>query len=258
MASSGDKAGNLEKAKTMAVSAAEKGAKLIIFPELFNYLPERIAVEGYRSNAESLKGQTIGMLTEIAENSALAIVAGSIIESSQGKLFNTSCLITPGGKIEAYRKVHLFNYGGIAESSVFLEGEKPKVAEYGSLKIGLTTCFDLRFPELYRAEALMGARLITNVAAFLEKTGKAHWMVLLRARAIENQLFIVAANQAKSGRGGQVYYGNSAIIDPWGRIIARAGEEEQLLVADVELDEADRIRNRMPIFGSRRPSAYSV
>lgn len=258
MASGEDKADNLRKARAMAASAVEKGAKLIVLPELFNYLPERITFEGYSRNAENLKGQTIDTLTKIVEENSVVMVAGSLTESSHGRLFNTSCLITPGGKIEAYRKVHLFNYGSINESSVFHEGEEPKVAEYDGLKIGLTTCFDLRFPELYRAEALLGAVLITNVAAFLERTGRAHWMVLLRARAIENQVFIVAANQARSERGGPVYYGNSTIIDPWGRIIARAGEDEQLLLADIEPREVGEVRDKMPIFASRRPRVYSV
>jgi len=257
MASTDDKADNLKKARIMIFSAIDKGAKLILLPEMFNYLPERISLEGYQKNAEVMDGPTINMLSQIVDDKKVAIIAGSIAEIDQGRIFNTSCLIAPGRKT-AYRKIHLFKFGQINESKVFRAGAEPRVADYEGLRIGLTTCFDLRFPELYRSEALLGASIIANVAAFLEKTGRAHWMVLLRARAIENQVFIVAANQAKSERGGPAYYGNSAVIDPWGRILARAGAGEELLVTDIETGRVEEVRHSLPLLDQRRPETYCL
>jgi predicted amidohydrolase len=188
----------------------------------------------------------------------LAIIAGSIIEKNKEELFNTSCLIAPNGKLFFYRKVHLFRFGLINESSVFSEGTEPSVAEFSGKKIGLTICFDLRFPEVYRAEMLVGAELISNVAAFLEKTGRAHWMTLLRARAIENQVFVLAANQAGVEGEGPVYFGNSCVIDPWGELVAKAGQQEELLIADVDLRRVREVRREFPCLSAIRPKAYTI
>jgi predicted amidohydrolase len=259
IASGEDKQENLKKAKKMVLQAADKGAELILLPELFNYLPETITADAYRKKAERLDGPTIGMLKDIAATRNIAIVSGSIAEEEEGgKIYNTSFFIGSSGIIAGYRKIHLFKFGDIDETTVFEGGVKPVVAEGKGFKIGLTTCFDLRFPELYRSEALMGAGIIANVAAFLESTGRAHWIVLLRARSIENQVFILAANQAKSVRKGTTYYGNSAIIDPWGKIIARAGQAEELLIADLDLDQICRVRNNLSVIDSRRPNAYRL
>jgi len=258
MASGEDKAENLKKASEMVISAIEKGAELILLPELFNYLPPRMTREGYMKNAEMLDGPSMTALSKIAKDEGVAIIAGSIAEKSKEGLFNTSCLVTPSGILGAYRKVHLFKFGEIDEGKVLSAGKEPKVVEYRGTKIGLTICFDLRFPELYRAETLLGAELISIVAAFLEKTGRAHWMPLLRARAIENQLYILAANQAKSARKGPVYYGHSCVIDPWGRIVARADQGEELLIADLQLEKVKRVRQGLPSLSLRRPDVYRV
>jgi predicted amidohydrolase len=246
MASGEDKAKNLKKASEMIISAIEKGAELILLPELFNYLPPMMTKEGYLKNAETFDGPTITALTKIAKYRGVAIIAGSIAEKSKEGVFNTSFLVSPSGILGSYRKVHLFKFGEIDERKVLSAGKEPKVIEYKGLKVGLTICFDLRFPELYRAETLLGAELISIVAAFLEKTGRAHWMPLLRARAIENQLYVLAANQAKSARRGPIYYGNSCIIDPWGKIVARADQEEDVLIADLQLENVEKVRRRLP------------
>jgi predicted amidohydrolase len=258
MVSGENKVKNLKVAKGMVISAAEKGAELVLLPELFGYLPPTINRKGYLQNAENINGQTLTMLSKIAREGGLAIIAGSIIEKSKYELFNTSCLVAPDGKLFSYRKVHLFKFKGINESSIFSEGAEPSVAEFLGKKIGLTICFDLRFPEIYRAEMLMGAEMISNVAAFLEKTGKAHWMTLLRARAIENQVFVLAANQAKGEGEGPVYFGNSCVIGPWGELVAKAGQQEELLIADVDLRKVREVRRELPCLNARRPEAYII
>ena len=258
IASGENKEENLEKAKRMVLQAADNDSKLVMLPEMFNYLPEVPNAEKYRRNAESLNGPTINSMIEIAFERNITIISGSIAENCQGRIYNTSCLIRPSRKVFTYRKVHLFKFGNINETAIFENGAEPLVTIGEGLKIGLTTCFDLRFPELYRTEALMGAQVITNVAAFLESTGRAHWMVLLRARAIENQVFILAANQAKSARRGATYYGNSAVIDPWGKILARAHQKEELLITDICPAKVDEVRNKMPAICARRPSVYKL
>jgi predicted amidohydrolase len=258
MGSGENKAKNLKLAKEMVISAAEKGAELVLLPELFGYLPPKITRKRYLQNAEDANGKTLTMLLKIAKERGLAIIAGSIIEKCKEELFNTSYMIVPDGKMFSYRKIHLFKFGGINESNVFSEGTAPSVAEFRGQKIGLTICFDLRFPEIFRAEMLMGAELISNVAAFLEKTGSTHWLTLLRARAIENQVFVLAANQAKKEGEGPVYFGNSCVVDPWGELVAKAGQREELLIANVNLRKIREIRRELPCLGARRPNAYII
>jgi predicted amidohydrolase len=256
MASGRDKGENLRKAEAMINEALDGGAKLIILPELFSFLPPKIDGEAYRRNSEPLGGPTLCRLREVSKKEGVAIVAGSIIEAMGEKLYNTSCLILPSGEVHPYRKVHLFKYGSINETLVFSEGKGGAVFAWGGLQLGLTVCYDLRFPEIYRAEALRGANAICNVAAFLEMTGRAHWITLLRARAIENQVFVFAANQARGEGPGPNYYGNSCIIDPWGKMVARAGYGEEVLFGDVELARVEEVREKLPTLMARRPDAY--
>jgi predicted amidohydrolase len=256
MASGPVKGENIRKAEKMICEALEGGARLVILPELFSFLPLKIDRDAYRSNSETLSGPTTNWLRDLSRKNGTAIVGGSMIEAGGGMLYNTSCLILPSGEVCPYRKVHLFKYGEINEAQVFSEGGRGEVFVWDRVRLGLTICYDLRFPELYRAEALLGAKAICNVAAFLEKTGRAHWLTLLRARAIENQVFILAANQALSDRPGPRYYGNSCIIDPWGKVVARAGNGEEVILGDIDLARVDMVRERLPSLSSRRPDAY--
>jgi predicted amidohydrolase len=256
MASGPVKGDNIRKAEKMIGEALEGGARLVLLPELFSFLPPKIDREAYASNSEPLGGPTLNWLREICRKNGAAIVGGSIIEASGRRLYNTSCLILPSGEVYPYRKVHLFKYGEINETHVFSEGGRGEVFVSDRARLGLTICYDLRFPELFRVEALLGANVICNVAAFLEKTGRAHWLTLLRARAIENQVFILAANQALSDGPGPRYYGNSCIVDPWGRVSARAGNGEEVLLGDIDLARVDEVRETLPSLGSRRPDAY--
>src|SRR5512136_1032222 len=256
MASGPVKGENIRKAEEMIGEALEGGARLILLPELFSFLPPRIDREAYISNSEPLGGPTLNWLRELCRKNGAAIVGGSIIEAIGRRLYNTSCLILPSGEVYPYRKVHLFKYGDINEAQVFSEGGRGEVFVSDRARLGLTICYDLRFPELYRAEALLGANVICNVAAFLEKTGRAHWFTLIKARAIENQVFILAVNQAMSDMPGPRYYGNSCIVDPWGKVVVRAGNGEEVVLGDIDLARVDQVRSRLPSLSARRPDAY--
>jgi predicted amidohydrolase len=258
MSSNENKEGNLNKALHFVQKAINEGAELIVLPELFNYLPPQMTKEGHLKNAEDMNGPSIKVLEKMAKSHNVAIIAGSITELDRGKLYNTSFVISNRGVLGKYRKVHLFKFGGIDETSVFEAGNKPEVINLYGVKIGLTICFDLRFPELFRTETLMGADLIVNVAAFLEKTGKVHWIPLLRARSIENQVFLIAANQAKIKGQNHKYYGHSCIIDPWGRVVAKAKSDECVITGKIDLKRIEEIRKKMPLLEMRRVDVYDI
>ncbi|MDD1775743.1 MAG: hypothetical protein LUP94_00135 [Candidatus Methanomethylicus sp.] len=252
MASCSYKEKNIQKAIEMIRELSEGGAQLVLLPELFNYLPPRISLEAYKKNAEALDGPTIAKLIDTAKDRGICIIAGSIIEKRASGFSNTSCIVTPQGLGSCYRKMHLFKYGNINEGQVFEAGDEPVVAELSGINVGMTICYDLRFPELYRKEMLAGAEAITNVAAFLKETGRMHWMPLLRARAIENQVYMLAANQASVEGNSPCYYGHSCVIDPWGRIVARADSEENVILADISRNRVREVRERLPALKSIR------
>ncbi|SRR5581483_5148441 len=262
--STGDKARNLEVAERLVRAAARGGAGLVALPEKWNLLGDPATLlEG----AEPLEGPTITAARSWARELGIHLVAGSIAERAEGheKPFNTSVLIGPGGELEAhYRKIHLFDVdvGGVAYRESAHEeagGEVVTAGLVGELEgvtLGLTVCYDLRFPELYRILAVRGATVITVPAAFTLDTGKDHWEVLLRARAIENQAFVVAPNQIGEAPPHYRSYGRSTILDPWGVVLAQAPDEECFIAADLDLDALDRIRASLPSLANRRPDAY--
>ncbi|MDI9643633.1 MAG: carbon-nitrogen hydrolase family protein [Candidatus Verstraetearchaeota archaeon] len=248
MASCADKRRNLQKAVQMIREAANNEADIAVLPELFNFLPRRMTKEECIPNAENEEGQTISLIRELSKEEEIAIVAGSIIESEGPKMYNTAFVVTKKGILGKYRKNHLFNYGKIKESDVFLAGKDPLVADICGIKTGITICYDLRFPEIFRAEALSGAEAIINVAAFLEETGRAHWTTLLRARAIENLTYVIAANQAGAPENGFKFYGHSCIIDPWGRIVSMADRGEGIILGELKTEKVKELREKMPVF----------
>ncbi len=177
-------------------------------------------------------------------------------------MHNTSVLIGPDGSdLAVYRKIHMFDVlvGGVAyrESEFEDPGEEIVTASLGEAELGMTVCYDLRFPELYRILALRGARLITVPSAFTAVTGRDHWEVLLRARAIENQVFVIAPNQIGEAPPHYDSYGHSAIVDPWGKVLAIAPDEECFIAADLDLGAQDEVRDSLPSLANRRPEAYS-
>lgn len=229
---------------------------LIALPEVFAL---RGADEDYRVHAQSLHGEIAQWLGNIAKSRNVWILAGSIIEKARGKCFNTCLLFDRRGRIVAkYRKIHLFeaqldNGQSVRESDIYSAGDRPVMANIEGWVCGLAICYDLRFPELFRHYAGKGAHLFFIPANFTQKTGKDHWETLLRARAIENQAFIVASDQCGANpKTGIASYGNSMIVGPWGEIICRAGEKECVLTATLNPDELRRTRKRIPVLAHRR------
>ena len=258
--STADKARNLETAERLVRAAARDGARLVVLPEKWNLLGDSaMLMEG----AEPLDGPTIDAASSWARELGIHLVAGSIAERVEGreKAFNTSTLIGPGGELQArYRKIHMFDVdvGGVAyrESEHEEAGDELVIGELEGVTLGMTICYDLRFPELYRILAVRGAMVITVPSAFTLDTGKDHWEVLLRARAIENQAFVVAPNQIGEAPPHYRSYGRSMIVDPWGVVLGQAPDEECFVAAELDLDAQARVRATLPSLANRRPEAY--
>ena len=199
----------------------------------------------------------------LREAKTIALVGGSITERRDGreKLSNTSLVLdTDGSVVATYRKIHLFDVevGGVTyrESEAEEPGDEPVVTRVEDWGLGLTVCYDVRFPELYRILALEGAELVTVPAHFTTPTGKDHWHVLLRARAIENQCYVAAAAQIGETLPGKPAYGRSLIVDPWGLVVAQAPDEETVIAVELDRARIDDVRRSLPSLASRREEAY--
>ena len=257
--STGEKDRNLATAERLVRAAAADGAELVALPEKWNLLA---GGEELLAGAEPLDGPSLGAARGWARELGIHLLAGSIAERGEGRAWNTSVLIGPdGADLAAYRKLHMFDVdaGGVAyrESEHEQPGSELVTAPVGDLTLGMTVCYDLRFPELFRILALHGARLIAVPSAFTRATGTDHWEVLLRARAIEDQVFVLAPNQV--GRAAPHFdsFGHSAIVDPWGTVLAVAPDEECFVAADLDLAVQDRVRAELPSLANRRPEAYA-
>jgi deaminated glutathione amidase len=258
-----DKDRNLASADRLTRAAAADGAELVVLPEKFNVLGTH---EHYRQGAEPIEGgRTINWARGTARELGIDLVAGSIPELRDGrdKLSNTSVHVGPDGEIKGvYRKIHMFDVvvGGqtYRESESEEPGEEIVLSETaGRTPLGMTVCYDLRFPELYRILAVRGARILVLPAAFTKITGQAHWEVLIRARAIENQAFVVAADQIGHSPGDHDSFGGSIIVDPWGEVLAKAPDEETFIAADLDLARQEEIREQLPSLANRIPTAYA-
>jgi deaminated glutathione amidase len=249
-------------AERLVREAAADGAELVV-------LPERLDIRGrnraYEAGAEGLHGSVARWGAALARELGIDLVAGSFAERREGheKLSNTSLHFGSDGELRAaYRKIHMFDVvvGEIEyrESSHHEPAEEVVLSETADgTSLGLTICYDLRFPELYRILALRGARIVTIPSNFTKPTGEAHWEVLNRARAIENQVFVVAPGQAGPQLPEGESYGNSMIVDPWGVVLARAAaESEGFVAADLDLGRQDEVRDKLPSLANRIPGAY--
>jgi predicted amidohydrolase len=255
-----DKDRNLRAADALVRGAAGDGAELIVLPEKFNLLG---TTEQMVAGAEPLEGGTLGWAGALAAELGVWIVAGSIVErlEDEDKLRNTSALVGPDGGIKAvYRKIHMFDVevAGVTyrESDSEAGGDEIVVANAADMPLGMAICYDLRFPEVFRILTLRGARAVALPAAFTLHTGKDHWEVLVRARAIENQVFMVAAGQIGKHPPDHESYGRSMMVDPWGVTLAVAPDEECYIVADLDVGVQERIREKLPALANRRPEAY--
>jgi predicted amidohydrolase len=258
--STDDKDRNLEAADRLTRAAAADAAQLVVLPEKFNVLGTH---KDYAAGAEPLDGPTISWARDSARELGIDLVAGSIVERREGreKLSNTSVHVGPDGEVKAvYRKIHMFDVvvGGqeYRESESEEPGEEVVLSEAAGRPLGLTVCYDLRFPELFRILAVKGARVITLPAAFTKVTGRAHWEILIRARAIENQAFVVAADQIGSHPPDKESFGGSMVVDPWGEVLARAPDEESFVAADLDFARQDEVREQLPSLANRVPGAY--
>ncbi len=257
--STNEKAKNLGTAERLVRAAAADGAELVALPEKWNLLA---GGEELLAGAEPLDGPTLSTARGWARELGIYLLAGSIAEQSSGqKAFNTSVLIDPDGEdLAVYRKIHMFDVdaGGVSyrESDHEEPGEEIVTAPIADTTAGLSVCYDLRFPELYRILAVRGARILTVPSAFTLATGRDHWEVLLRARAIESQTFVLAPNQFGEAPPHFSSNGRSMIVDPWGVVLATAADEECFVAAELDFAAQDRVRESLPSLASRRPAAY--
>jgi predicted amidohydrolase len=283
--STAEKAANLEAADRLTRAAAADGARLIVLPEKWTALGSD---DDMRAGAETLQGPAISWARALARELGIDLIAGSILEriesgapgassaidraslprSDRGpgapaeRLANTSLHIDPRGEVRAaYRKLHMFDVEvegrAYRESAITEAGEEIVLsATAGGVELGLTICYDLRFPELYRILALRGARVFPLPAAFTLPTTRDHWETLVRARAIENQAFVIAANQVGTHPGGHHSGGRSMIVDPWGAVLAEAPDGEGCILADLDLGRQEEIRMQFPALANRRPEVY--
>lgn len=261
MCSTPEKGRNLETAAGLIAEAAGTGANFVALPELFNLWGSGAQI---REGAESLDGSTITWACKQAAELRIVLLAGSITERStqDGEhLYNTSCLIDASGEVIAtYRKIHLFDVdvpgAHHRESATITAGNEVVVADAGGLRVGMATCYDLRFPELFRAHLDRGANTVVLPSAFTAATGKDHWEPLVRARAIENQMFVIAPNQRGSSNEKLHWHGRSMIIDPWGIVLATAPDRDCVISADLDLDQQHHIRSILPSGDHRRPEIF--
>jgi predicted amidohydrolase len=262
MNSRGNRLQNVQKALNLVDQAASQGAEFVLLPEYMTFLG---GYENYKKAAESVPGETSEALAKKALQHKIVLHGGSLIEKSvdPNRFYNTSLIFDPSGRlIGTYRKIHLFDIdipGQVneRESQVILPGDRLVLVKLPECKLGMSICFDLRFPEMYRQLAAAGAEMFVVPSAFAKTTGQVHWEILLRARAIENHAYVLAAGQyGKDDEGGE-YYGHSMIIGPWGEIIAKSSEDEDcVLLADINFDEVRKRRNQLAVLQFRKPHIY--
>jgi deaminated glutathione amidase len=252
-----DKAVNLKEAEHWIRLAAAEGAKLVALPEVFIWRGDK---KNELSAAETIPGPTSHRIAALARETGIYLLAGSILEEIPGsqRAYNTSLLFDPAGALVAsYRKIHLFDVdlaNGISarESDTRAPGNKPVVACTDLCTVGFSVCYDLRFPELYRELARRQARIVFVPAAFTAYTGQAHWEPLLRARAIENQFYVIAPGQfGKSSKSFQTH-GHSMIVSPWGEILAELSDGAGFIIAEVDLDYLQKVRTELPALAHRK------
>ncbi len=250
---------NWKKAGDMAAEAAARGAEMVVLPEMWNcpysndYFPLFAEREG---------GETMAFLSETARSRKLWIIGGSIPEREGDRVYNTSYSFDPAGKlIGKHRKVHLFDIdiaGGIRfmESETLTAGDRYTLIETGFGRVGIAICFDVRFPEMFRSMALAGAELIVVPGAFNMTTGPAHWELTMRARALDNQVYVAACSPARDTTGPYVAYGNSCVANPWGELCGKADASETIVTAQLDSGFIRDIREQLPLLKARRPQVY--
>jgi len=257
-----DKRKNLDTARAMIARAAAQGARLVVLPEMFNC---PYVARLFPRYAESYPGgETFAMLSEAAAEEKIYLVGGSVPEREGDSTFNSSFVFGPEGNLLGrHRKMHLFDVdlpGGVRvmESSTLGAGGQPTVIKTQLCDIGVAICYDVRFPELIRLMALGGARVMVIPAAFNMTTGPAHWDMVYRCRAVDNQVYVIAASPARNTGASYVAYGHSMIIDPWGDVISRAGDGSEVITGEISQERIDRVRRELPLLEHRRTDLYGI
>ena len=250
---------NLNRAYTRVAQAAAAGARLICLPEMFTCPYDN---NWFRRLAEPAEGPSWQAMSQWARELGVWLVGGSIPEQEGHRLYNTAFVFDPKGQeIARHRKVHLFDIaveGGqvFRESDTFTPGDRVTIFDAEGMRFGLCICFDFRFPELARAMTLQGAQVLLVPGAFNMTTGPAHWELLFRQRAVDNQIFTLGVSCARDTGEEYVAYGNSILVDPWGSVLKRAGEGEEVLIGEIDFVRNQEIRQQLPIRSARREQLY--
>lgn len=256
-----DKSVTMEKAERMVREAAEKGAKVVVLPEMFNC---PYAQGWFRKSADAENGESVEEMSRWARENGVILIGGTIPEKEEEKLYNTCFVFNEQGEIIAkHRKMHLFDVcieGGICfkESKNFAAGNEITVFDTSYGKMGVIVCFDIRFPELVRTMAKRGAEVIFCPAQFNMTTGPRHWELTIRARAMDNEIYFVGASAARYEGFDYETWGHSTVAGPFGMVEASCDEREQILYCDVDLNEVDSVRRQLPTFLNLREDMYTV
>ncbi|CAH2219574.1 omega-amidase NIT2 [Pelobates cultripes] len=256
-----DKSQNLKRASQLIKDAAQQGAHVVALPECFN---SPYGTKYFAEYAETIPGQSTQMLSQVAKECSIYVVGGSIPEEDAGKLYNTCAVFGPDGNLLVkHRKIHLFDIdvpGKIRfqESETLSCGDSFTVFETPYCKIGVGICYDMRFAELAQIYARKGCKLLLYPGAFNMTTGPAHWELLQRARAVDNQVYVATVSPARDEKASYIAWGHSTVVSPWGEVIAKAGTEESITSADIDVQYLDEIRQQIPITKQRRPDLYNV
>lgn len=257
-----DKKANLKKAGSFIADSAHSNADFIVLPEMFNcpYSNDKFVEYGENEHDSC----TLNTISQLAESYNVYILAGSIPEREGDKLYNTSYLFDKTGSIIAkHRKMHLFDIdvkGKITfkESDVLTAGDDFTIADTDFGRIGIGICYDVRFVELARIMAEKGAEILFYPGAFNQTTGPAHWELLFRSRALDNQVFCIGVAPALNIDASYHSYGHSIIANPWGEVIAQAGEKEELVICEIDLSEIKKVREELPVLKNKRKDLYEV
>lgn len=255
-----DKDSNITNASNMIQASAQNKADLVVLPEMFNCPYDNSKFREYAEEKDNSK--TLKTMSNVSEEFNIYLIAGSIPELEDGKLYNSSFIFKNGEIIGHNRKMHLFDIDipeiSFKESETLSAGNQITVVDTEFCKIGVAICYDMRFPELLRLMTLKGAELIVIPGAFNMTTGPAHWETLIRARAVDNQLYVAAASPAKNEDLSYVAYGNSMVADPWGEVLARANEKEEIVYANIDLSKVVDVREELPLLKNRREDIYEI
>lgn len=257
-----DKTANLQKAEQMIQQAVKQGANLVILPEIFN---APYQTNTFRDYAEEYPGPSTEMLSRAAARHNICLVGGSIIElDAAGRIYNSSYIFGDNGELLGkHRKVHLFDVdvAGVItfkESEVMTPGNEITMIDHHGFRFNVMVCYDIRFPEWSRAASLEGANLLVVPGAFNMSSGPSFWELMMRTRAIDNQVYVAAASPARNMSSSYHAWGHSMIVNPWGRILVEAGIEEEVITASFDPDYMKQVRREMPLLSHRRQDLYSL